>query len=85
MSRPIFTFSSVWAWKLIKKYARMAGLPDTIHPHTLRHSYAVRMVRSGTDLRSVQMLLGHANLNTTQVYLQFKDEDLRDVYNKVKF
>ena len=43
------------------------------------------MVRSVTDLRSVQMLLGHANLNTTQVYLQFKDEDLRAVYNAVEF
>ena len=85
MSRPVFAFSSVWAWKLVKKYARMAGLPDTIHPHTLRHSYAVRMVRSGTDLRSVQMLLGHANLNATQVYLQFKDEDLRAIYNAVEF
>jgi integrase/recombinase XerD len=85
VSRPVFAFSSVWAWKLVKKYACMAGLPDTIHPHTLRHSYAVRMVRSGTDLRSVQILLGHANLNTTQVYLQFKDEDLRAVYNAVEF
>ena len=85
MSRSVFAFLSVWAWKLVKKYARMAGLPDTIHPHTLRHSYAVRMVRSGTDLRNVQMLLGHANLNTTQVYLQFNDHDLRDGYNKIEF
>ncbi|MGB8310891.1 MAG: tyrosine-type recombinase/integrase [Halobacteriota archaeon] len=85
VSRPVFAFSSVWAWKLVKKYARMAGLSDTIHPHTLRHSYAVRMVRSGTDMRSVQLLLGHSNLNTTQVYLQFKDEDLRAIYNAVEF
>ena len=56
-----------------------------IHPHTFRHSFAIHLVRSGLDLRRVQQLLGHANLNTTQVYLQFKDEDLRDVYNEVKF
>jgi len=44
-----------------------------------------RLVRSGLDLRRVQQLLGHSNLNTTQIYLQFKDDDLRDVYNKVEF
>ncbi len=85
MSRPIFTFSSVWAWKLFKKYARISGLPDTTHPHTLRHSYAIYLVRSGLDLRRVQQLLGHSNLNTTQVYLQFKDENLREGYNKIAF
>ena len=85
VSRPVFSVSSVWVWKLVKKYALMAGLPDTVHPHTLRHSYAVHMVRKGTDLRSVQLLLGHSNLNTTQVYLQFKDEDLRAIYNAVEF
>ena len=56
-----------------------------IHPHTLRHSYAIHLVRSGMDLRRVQLLLGHSNLNTTQIYLQFKDEDLREVYDKVEF
>ena len=83
--RPIFTFSSVWIWRLVKKYARMAGLSDTIHPHTLRHSFAIHLVRSGLDLRRVQQLLGHSNLNTTQVYLQFKDEDLREGYNAIQF
>ncbi|MGB8311688.1 MAG: tyrosine-type recombinase/integrase [Halobacteriota archaeon] len=56
-----------------------------LHPHTFRHSFAIHLVMSGVDVRRVQLLLGHANLNTTQVYLQFKDEDLRDVYNKVEF
>jgi len=83
--RPIFPFSSVWIWKLVKKYARMSGLPDTMHPHTLRHSFAIHLVRSGLDLRWVQQLLGHGNLNTTQVYLQFKDQDLREGYNKIEF
>jgi len=85
MSRPIFTFLSVWAWKLVKKYARMSGLPDTTHLHTLSHSYAIYLVRSGLDLRRVQQLLGYSNLNTTRVYLQFKDEDLREGYNKIAF
>ena len=84
-SRPIFTLSSVWVWKLVKKYARMAGLPDKIHPHTFRHSFAIHLVRSGLDLRRVQQLLGHSNLNTTQVYLQFNDQDLREGYNKIEF
>lgn len=56
-----------------------------IHPPTFRHSFAIHLVRSGLDLRRVQQLLGHSNLNTTQVYLQFKDEDLRGGYNKVEF
>ena len=56
-----------------------------IHPHTLRHSFAIHLVRNGVDIRSVQLWLGHANLNTTQVYLKFKDDDLREIYNKVDF
>jgi integrase/recombinase XerD len=85
VERPIFPFSRVWIWKLVKKYARMSGLPDTIHPHTLRHSFAIHLVRSGLDLRRLQQLLGHSDLNTTQVYLKFKDEDLREGYNKAEF
>jgi len=85
VERPIFPFSRVWVWQLVKKYAHMAGLPDTIHPHTLRHSFAIHLVRSGLDLRRVQQLLGHSDLNTTQVYLKFKDEDLREGYNKIEF
>ena len=56
-----------------------------IHPHTFRHSFAIHLVGSELDLRRVQQLLGHSNLNTTQVFLQFKDEDLREGYNKVEF
>jgi integrase/recombinase XerD len=85
VERPIFPFSRVWVWQLVEKYARMAGLPDTIHPHTFRHSFAIHLVRSGLDLRRVQQLLGHSNLNTTQVYLQFNDKDLRAGYNKIEF
>ena len=50
-----------------------------------RHSYAIHLIRNGVDLRRLQQLLGHSNIQTTTVYLQFRDQDLRDVYNKGKF
>ncbi|MGB8311758.1 MAG: tyrosine-type recombinase/integrase [Halobacteriota archaeon] len=68
---------------IVKKYGRMIGMD--IHPHTFRHSFAIHLVRFGLDLRRVQQLLGHSNLNTTQVYLQFNDQDLREGYNKIEF
>jgi integrase/recombinase XerD len=61
----------------------MAGVK--IHPHTLRHSFAIHLVRSGTDLRRLQLILGHTSLSITQVYLQFNDNDLREAYEKVAF
>jgi len=56
-----------------------------IHQHALRHSFAIHLVRPDLDLRRVQQLLGHRNLNTTEVYLQFRDQDIQEVYNKVEF
>ncbi|MGB8312181.1 MAG: tyrosine-type recombinase/integrase [Halobacteriota archaeon] len=82
-NQPIFGIKRWQLHAIIKKYGKMVGL--NIHPHTFRHSFAIHFVRSGADVRRVQLLLGHANLNTTQVYLQFKDEDLKEVYNKVSF
>lgn len=60
------------------------GLPSVheVHPHTFRHSFAIHLVRSGLDLRPEQQLLGHSNLNTTRVYLQFNDADLREEHEK---
>ena len=82
-NQPIFGIGRWQVHAIIKKYGRMVGID--IHPHTFRHSFAIHLVRSGVDVRRVQLLLGHSNLNTTQTYLQFRDDDLRDVYNLVVF
>jgi integrase/recombinase XerD len=67
-------------WKILKAYARVAGLEDKVSPHTLRHSFATHMLDAGADIRVVQELLGHANVTTTQVYTLVTDSRLREVY-----
>jgi integrase/recombinase XerD len=67
-------------WKVLKGYARRAGLEDRVSPHTLRHSFATHMLDAGADIRVVQELLGHASLTTTQVYTLVSDVRLREVY-----
>jgi integrase/recombinase XerD len=67
-------------WKILKGYAREAGLEDRVSPHTLRHSFATHMLDAGADIRVVQELLGHASLATTQVYTLVSDRRLREVY-----
>jgi site-specific recombinase XerD len=56
-----------------------------IHPHTFRHSFAIHLVRSGMDLRRLQLLLGHSNLNTTQKYAQVREDNIREAYDAIAF
>ncbi len=68
--------------KLIKKYAILSGVPISTTPHTLRHSYATDLLSKGVDLRSIQELLGHKSIMTTQIYTHVTNKQLRDIHRK---
>ena len=69
-------------WKLLKGYAAEAGIERDITPHTLRHSFAAHMIENGADLKSVQEMLGHSDISSTQIYVNVNLGKMRDVYER---
>jgi integrase/recombinase XerD len=76
------SLSRIGFWKIIKRHGAAAGVARTLSPHVVRHSFATHLLERGADLRAIQMMLGHADLSTTQIYTHVLEARLRAVYNK---
>jgi integrase/recombinase XerD len=82
LSRTGRPMSRIEIWRLIKKYAVRAGMPRNLTVHTLRHCFATHLLAGGADLRSVQEMLGHVDISTTQIYTHVDNERLREIHRK---
>ncbi|QDT09121.1 site-specific tyrosine recombinase XerD [Planctomycetes bacterium K23_9] len=82
LSRGGRALDRVQLWRLVKHYARKAGIDDTISPHSLRHSFATHLLAGGADLRQVQEMLGHASIQTTQIYTHVEHSRLKKVHQQ---